>query len=186
MPEGQKVTTVVAVKFPLGRYHATPWDASVNEGRVEWPPSPWRILRALVSTFKTRLSHLPEEQVTQLFNRLVEEPPSYQLPPFGKAHTRHYMPTAKKRSMAFDPFLSVSPDRELFVEFTHRADREERKLLAALLEAMPYLGRADSVCHARLADKPVENGDAVRLVPEATDHGGTRLLTRFRRSQSTT
>ncbi len=178
------MTTLVAVKFPLGRYHATPWDASVNEGRVEWPPSPWRILRALVSTFKTRLPHLPEGQVTLLFNRLLEEPPSYQLPPSGEAHTRHYMPTVKhalsnpgkNRSMAFDPFLSVSPDSDLLIEFTHQADEEERSLLSALLEATPYLGRADSVCHARLADKPVENGDVVRWVPGATDHGGTRLL----------
>lgn len=179
------MTTLVAVKFPLGRYHATPWDASVNEGRVEWPPSPWRILRALVSTLKTRLPHLPEDRVTLLFNRLLEEPPSYQLPPVGEAHTRHYMPTAKhtlsnpgkNRSMAFDPFLSLSPERDLLVEFAHRVDEEERKLLSVLLEAMPYLGRADSVCHARLADKPVDNGDSVRCVPGASDHEGTRLLT---------
>ncbi len=185
--EGQTVTTLVAVKFPLGRYHATPWDASVNEGRVEWPPSPWRILRALVSTFKTRLPQLPEERIVSLLNELAVEPPSYQLPLAGKAHTRHYMPTAKydaltktgkkKRSMAFDPFLSVSPDRDLLVEFTHRVGEEERELLSVLLEAMPYLGRADSVCHARLADKPADYRDTVRWAPGASDHGGIRLLT---------
>lgn len=183
--EGQEVTTLVAVKFPLGRYHATPWDASVNEGRVEWPPSPWRILRALVSTFKARLPHLPEDRIVSLLHKLVAEPPSYQLPLAGEAHTRHYMPTAKhalsnpgkNRSMALDPFLSVSPDRELLVEFPHRADEEERELLSALLEAMPYLGRADSVCHARLADRAAEDGDTVRWVPGTSDHGGTRLLT---------
>ena len=179
------MTTLVAVKFPLGRYHATPWDASVNEGRVEWPPSPWRILRALVSTFKTRLPQLPEDRIASLLNELVADLPSYQLPLAGKAHTRHYMPTVKhalsnpgkNRSMAFDPFLSVSPDRDLLVEFTHRADEEERELLSALLEALPYLGRADSVCHARLADQPMEYGDTVRWVPGASDHGGIRLLT---------
>ena len=178
------MTTLVAVKFPLGRYHATPWDASVNEGRVEWPPSPWRILRALVSTFKTRLPNLPEDPIVSLLNKLVAEPPSYQLPLAGKAHTRHYMPTVehalnnpgKNRSMAFDPFLSVSPDSDLLIEFTHRASEEERELLSVLLEAMPYLGRADSVCHARLADRPGKNDGTVRWVPGASDHGGTRLL----------
>ena len=83
----------------------------------------------------------------------------------------------KNRSMAFDPFLSISPDRDLLIEFTHRASEEERELLSALLEAMPYLGRADSVCHARLADEPVENGEVARWVPGVSDHGGTRLLT---------
>ena len=33
--------------FPFGRYHATPWDRAANDGSVEWPPAPWRILRTL-------------------------------------------------------------------------------------------------------------------------------------------
>jgi CRISPR-associated protein Csb2 len=36
------------LRFPGGRYHATPWGHHVNEGQVEWPPSPWRLLRALM------------------------------------------------------------------------------------------------------------------------------------------
>jgi CRISPR-associated protein Csb2 len=44
----------LALRFPLGRYHATPWDRSANEGTTEWPPSPWRLLRALVATWYTR------------------------------------------------------------------------------------------------------------------------------------
>ena len=181
--EGQEVTTLVAFKFPLGRYHATPWDASVNEGRVEWPPSPWRILRALVSTFKTRVPHLPEDRLVKMFNKLVTEPPSYQLPHAEEAHTRHYMPTdkhtmsnpGKNRSMAFDPFLSISTDSDLLVEFSH-VNEEERQLLSVLLEALPYLGRADSVCHARLINKTVVNGNTVRWVPGAANHEGIRLL----------
>ena len=49
----------LAIRFPLGRYHANPWDRSVNEGAAEWPPSPWRILRALVATWHTRWPGLP-------------------------------------------------------------------------------------------------------------------------------
>jgi len=29
----------IEIRFPSGRYHATPWDAHVNEGRVEWRPA---------------------------------------------------------------------------------------------------------------------------------------------------
>ncbi len=172
------MTTRIAVRFPHGRYHATPWDASANEGRVEWPPSPWRILRALVSTYKKRLPHLPEDRIMGLLNKLVAEPALYRLPPAKEGHTRHQMPTmGKKRSMAFDRFLSVAPDRELLIEFTYRVGEEERDMLSALLEAMPYLGRAESRCRARLAEKPMEYGDTVRWVPGASDHGGIRLLT---------
>ncbi len=172
------MTTKVAVRFPLGRYHATPWDASVNEARIEWPPSPWRILRALVSVWKTRLPRLQEETVIGLFNRLVEQPPSYRLPPSSVGHTRHYMPGIdNKRSLALDPFLSVSPEKELIVEFPYVANDEERKLLSDLAGALPYLGRADSVCHARLVETSLRGEqEAIRCIPTSSKREGLRLL----------
>jgi CRISPR-associated protein Csb2 len=36
--------------FPLGRFHATRWNQNPFEDRFgEWPPSPWRLLRALAA-----------------------------------------------------------------------------------------------------------------------------------------
>ena len=179
------MTTRLAVRFPLGRYHATPWDASVNEGKVEWPPSPWRILRALVSVWKTRLTHLEEDWVMGLLNRLMIEPPSYLLPITGTAHTRHYMPKSehgmnkpgKNRSLALDPFLSVSPDQDLIVEFAYTVGEAEREVLSALVGSMPYLGRADSVCHARLVETSSgKDHAAIRCTPGLSERGGFRLL----------
>ena len=46
----------IAVAFPAGRFHATPWGHHVNEGLPEWPPSPWRLLRALIATWKRKLN----------------------------------------------------------------------------------------------------------------------------------
>ena len=37
---------LIEIHSPAGRFHATPWGRHVNEGAVEWPPSPWRFLRA--------------------------------------------------------------------------------------------------------------------------------------------
>ena len=42
---------IIEIGFLAGKFHATPWDRHVNEGIEEWPPSPWRILRALISTW---------------------------------------------------------------------------------------------------------------------------------------
>ena len=42
--------TRILFSFPGGRYHATPWGSHVNEGLVEWPPSPWRLLRPFIAT----------------------------------------------------------------------------------------------------------------------------------------
>ena len=178
------MTTQVALRFPLGRYHATPWEASVNEGRVEWPPSPWRILRALVSVWKTRVTHLEEDRVIKLFNSLMVQPPSYWLPPTAPAHTRHYMPSTKhgmdkpgkNKTLAFDPFLSIHPDQDLIVDFAHTADQEERKLLATLLKSMPYLGRADSVCHARLIKTDAFSKDHhIRCAPSQSEDLGQAM-----------
>jgi CRISPR-associated protein Csb2 len=36
--------------FPLGRFHATPWRANpFDDPYGEWPPSPWRLVRAAVA-----------------------------------------------------------------------------------------------------------------------------------------
>ena len=48
----------IKLTFPGGRYHATPWGRHVNEGVPEWPPSPWRLLRA-----SWRYGNVPVQQL---------------------------------------------------------------------------------------------------------------------------
>ncbi len=175
----------LAVRFPFGRYHATPWDASVNEGRVEWPPSPWRIVRALVSTWKVRLPHLSEAAVMALLNHLVTEPPTYWTPPTSRGHSRHYMPSnshvtnvpGKNRHLAFDPFLAINPDEEMIVEFARDLDADQRTLLSTLAADIPYLGRADSVCHARVIKMPPSHPQRLtKFKPGTSQTKDLRLL----------
>ena len=73
------MSTTLAIRFPLGRYHANPWDRAVNEGATEWPPSPWRLLRALVATWHTRWPGLPAPVLDGLLDSLAD-PPSYRTP----------------------------------------------------------------------------------------------------------
>lgn len=41
---------ILTQTFPAGRFHATPWGASpFDDPHGEWPPSPWRLLRAIVA-----------------------------------------------------------------------------------------------------------------------------------------
>lgn len=147
----------VAFRFLAGRYHATPWDRHANEGAVEWPPSPWRILRAMVAA-SYRLEPPPDPAELA---RLLEElsaPPVYRVPRASEAHTRHYMPTSQKPTLVFDAFVAVGggagdeaaeilvgwPDAEL--------DPSEGALLDRLLEAIGYLGRSESWVEARRTD----------------------------------
>ena len=51
--------TTIRLTFPAARYHATPWGRHVNEGVPEWPPSPYRLLRALYDVWQRKCFHLP-------------------------------------------------------------------------------------------------------------------------------
>src|SRR4029079_16989800 len=101
------MSVTLQLRFPAGRYHATPWGRHVNEGVPEWPPSPWRLLRALVAVWRRTCPDLPEAQVRRILEVLLQ-PPHFQLPAFTVAHTRHYMPWEKKgpddRTLVFDTF----------------------------------------------------------------------------------
>jgi len=71
---------IIEVAFHAGKYHATPWDRQVNEGAVEWPPSPWRILRALISTWYYKMQgEIDEETIYHIILKLSSLP-SFFLP----------------------------------------------------------------------------------------------------------
>lgn len=142
------------LEFPTGRYHATPWGAHVNEGRVEWPPSPWRLLRALLSVGYTRLSWstVPEVGVT-LFEKLARVLPRYKLPNTVRAHSRHYMPLRDSTTKVLDTFAYVGEER-VYVAYDAILSDEERALARQLCERLPYLGRAESWVVGRVLDAP--------------------------------
>jgi CRISPR-associated protein Csb2 len=150
----------ISFRFLAGRFHATPWGQHVNEGQPEWPPSPWRILRSLIATWKRALPDLPEERVSSLIAKLAE-PPAFRLPPATLAHSRHYMPTIEggtyKSTLVFDTFAALSPDDSVLAVWPDVAlEHGEQETLAALLRALPYLGRAESWVEAGLQDVPPE------------------------------
>ena len=187
--------TTLAIRFPLGRYHANPWDRAVNEGASEWPPSPWRILRALVATWYTRWPDLPESVMDGLLDALAD-PPSFRTPRTGTGHTRHYLPDLGHRKaetgntdLTLDPFLTIGRDDELLVRWDADLAAEHREVLAKLAELLPYLGRSESACSARLVgadegdeedqEDPLPGGSWWR--PDATSGSTrTRLLAALR------
>jgi CRISPR-associated protein Csb2 len=148
----------IALSFPSGKFHATPWGRHVNEGVAEWPPSPWRFLRALVATWKRKLANDP--QVTQHMSDLLTQldpPPIFKLPPASVSHTRHYMPWHKNnkygpdnRTMVFDTFVAVS-QAELGMLWPDAAlTPTQEDALAKLLAHLGYFGRAEAWCVARI------------------------------------
>lgn len=135
----------IEMRFIAGKYHATPWSRQVNEGAVEWPPSPWRILRALLATWHYKFPEVPEAEVRQLLLRLSPTP-NYGLPLTSAGHTRHYMPaTNDAKTKIFDTFIGVNRNAPLFVCWPDIAlVEQEESLLRRLVTALNYFGRAES------------------------------------------
>lgn len=168
--------TRLVFRFPGGHYHATPWGHHVNEGLVEWPPGPWRLLRAFIATAFTRLGvpdPVPgEHPLRRLIHDLAGALPTYVLPPAVSAHTRHYMPLgtldkgSDKRTLVLDT-RAVVGEGLLVVSWPVELTPECRGLLAAIASQMGYLGRAESWVEARLLgdDEPLPPGS--EAVPHA-------------------
>ncbi len=148
----------IALSFPAGRFHATPWGRHVNEGAAEWPPSPWRLLRSLVATWKRKLDdRFSETDVREILN-LLAAPPSFILPPATTGHTRHYMPWFKKgpddKTLVFDAFVALDRAAEVVFVWPDASlpSPEHRALFSTLLDHLAFFGRAESWCAARLVD----------------------------------
>ena len=160
MERGLEVIAV-ALRFDLGRYHANPWGEHVNEGLVEWPPSPWRILRGLYATSRmhAQLTALREPADRALARLISAPPPSYALPPSTEGHTRHYMPSRSwswarpAQDMILDAFRAVHPEDEVIVVWEVQLPGDEQAALGEVLRCLGHLGRSESVCSARLLDQ---------------------------------
>jgi len=128
------VPTTVVLRFSRGRYHATPWGRPVDEGAVELPPSPWRLLRALYAVWRTRAPELDEDRMHVLLARLAE-PPTFHVPRHGVSHS----------AAVFER------DAELGVQWPFELTASQRAVLERLAGSIPYFGRADSLCSGFLA-----------------------------------
>ncbi|MBX3193464.1 MAG: type I-U CRISPR-associated protein Cas5/Cas6, partial [Labilithrix sp.] len=142
--------TRVVFDFPLGRYHATPWGNHVNEGLVEWPPSPWRILRTLLATGFSKLgwSAVPAA-AARLITELAAAPPTFGVARATASHTRHWMPLntldVDKRSRVLDAFARVPIGPALDVRWPVELSPDAEEAWRALVPRIGYLGRAESV-----------------------------------------
>ncbi|MCL5444494.1 MAG: type I-U CRISPR-associated protein Csb2 [Actinobacteria bacterium] len=144
------MTTTIALRFPLGRFHANTWGHAVNEAVTEWPPSPWRLSRALYAAWKWRAPEIEEMDVRMALD-VICDAPAYSLPRYSVGHTRHYMPDITSgKDKTFDAFVLVDPKEEILMQWQSHASSQSRAVLARLCESVSYFGRAESVADIRL------------------------------------
>jgi CRISPR-associated protein Csb2 len=127
----------------------------VNEGVPEWPPSPYRLIRALFDAWKRKRPDWDAHRVENLLAPLASCPPRFLLPPASVSHTRSFLSKNEEdltqKTLIFDAFVAVSPRSgvlaawpEVTLESAAVADLDE------LLSVVNYLGRSESWVSARV------------------------------------
>lgn len=167
-------------RFPGGRYHATPWGHHVNEGLVEWPPSPWRVLRALIATGYTKLGwEVVPAEARELIEALSSTLPTYRLPRATVAHSRHYMPTGvldkgrEKTTLVFDTWAEVQQGT-LAMRWDCPLSEGAAGLLERLAQSIGYLGRSESWVEVEVRSDDAELPPGTDAYPHVDGHRGER------------
>jgi CRISPR-associated protein Csb2 len=166
---------VLRQEFPLGRFHATPWRVNpFDDPHGEWPPSPWRLVRAVTARWYQWARETGQEsdlaRLEQLQSALCRSSFAFHLPPDARKGTplRQYHPTefgwrpAEKKkagtrsygtSLVQDNYWCAPPESPVwwFIEGEAWAD-ELRALLAVCVERMTFFGRAETITRIRIAD----------------------------------
>ncbi|MEM3341521.1 MAG: type I-U CRISPR-associated protein Csb2 [Thermoplasmata archaeon] len=160
--------------FLQGRFHATRWNQSPFEDIYgEWPPSPYRLLRALACRWFQYLretGNSNEKLRDSLLSKLTSSIPKYALPisTWKGKPIKHYQPAELKFKKKKDVPEVKTPERTL-VEDHYRVicesdpiywywdkitlEDKEIELLDALLKRILYFGRAESLCVIKRVEK---------------------------------
>jgi CRISPR-associated protein Csb2 len=165
---------ILRQEFPLGRFHATPWRVNpFDDPHGEWPPSPWRLVRAVTARWYQWAREASREhevaKLKELQAALCRSTYAFHLPPNTRRGIalRQYHPTEfgwhpedKKKpsmrsygtSLVQDNYWCVPPELPVwwFIEGDDWTD-DLRDLLGQCLERMTYFGRAETLTRVRLA-----------------------------------
>ena len=164
--------TTIQLTFPWGRYYAHPW--GINPTRLrepEWPPSPWRLLRALVSAwFRAHPGQVPSADCIALVEMLGRELPNIGTGKVSFAHAVHWQPNygaagtedkaeASYKNTRHENHFAAVHGPVLFRWQNVSIAPEHRRLLEMLLAELTYFGRAESLCHAELCQTEPSGAD---------------------------
>ena len=176
----------LAVRFLNGRYHATPWGEHVNSGSVEWPPSPWRIVRSIVAAALRVPGAADPTTLSSVVTKLAGAPPLFYAPAVTVGHWRTYAKSlahtadnpGKDTNLVHDTFVILpSPDASLYVVWPDvQLDDVELAWLATVVRRVGYLGRSESVCEVSMFTSPPEVAGLHCLAPQADGGGGSTLV----------
>jgi CRISPR-associated protein Csb2 len=117
---------ILCQTFPFGRFHATPWRVfPYDDPHGEWPPSPWRLLRAIIArSYQLEREQPPvtREQREALVTAFCQTTISWRLPEFTwrGPGLRQYQPVDFGWSHPTRKLKLVALDKQLQTAFGGR------------------------------------------------------------------
>lgn len=155
----------IKVQFHTNQYQACAWGNNHAEGVIDWPPAPWRILRAIVAGAYN--ANLPEKDTTTLktlLHKLASALPNYTLPPVSYIQHRSPRPqvdtkTVKVRSgktLYAAGLLMSSEQNELYIHWPVALSEAEKSFLGSCLSGLTYFGRKESTASLTLVETAPE------------------------------
>jgi CRISPR-associated protein Csb2 len=167
---------VLRQSFRLGRFHATKWGVNPYENRLlEWPPSPWRLVRAVTARWYQWWREAPEppnpSQLDRLIRAFCTSTYEFHLTQYlgHGIPLRQYQPTefgrqpasvkskkgkvqpgrkAYRTSLVQDNYIVVPGNDHDAIWWFIDGENWSQELLDVLdrcLERMTYFGRAESI-----------------------------------------
>lgn len=175
---------VVQVTLLSGRYHAHPWGQAQHAmGGPEWPPSPWRLLRAIAACwFDAAEPPCSAEVRDGILNALGRAgAPRIWVPKASFSEIPFYQPVTvakpkgreiNARVLHYDHFVVLAaPD--VYFAFDTDLTEEQRTVLSRLLSRARYFGRAESRASAGLAEPDQQKPDGYFEATPSGHSGGT-------------
>ncbi|MEM4058643.1 MAG: type I-U CRISPR-associated protein Csb2 [Thermoplasmata archaeon] len=156
---------IIKIVFQNGLFHANPWGRNVNEAVTEWPPSPYRLVRALIDVWKRKLPDYPQDKIEEVLQLLSKSLPVYFLPPARESYIKTYMSEnikniedRYKKELIYDEFIIINPKDNILMAWENiTISQDQEKLLSKLLSFLNYFGRSESWVSATLYEGETEN-----------------------------
>jgi CRISPR-associated protein Csb2 len=178
--------------FPLGRFHATPWKVfPYDDPHGEWPPSPWRLVRAVLARsyqLDREVADSTETHATlreSLVRAFATSRVTWQLPAssWRGPGLRQYHPAEFKRvpASAKEPGMMAYNTTKVLDNFWVTSNGSSAPILwhfdgpdwtppllvhlDACLARMTYFGRAESITEIRRTEGAPLTSEPVKLSP---------------------
>ena len=174
----------IKVEFHTHQYQACAWGNHHSEGVIDWPPAPWRILRAIVAgSYAVNLQPKYLEALKGVLHKLAADLPSYTLPPVTYIQHRSPRPQVNLKTAKVGPgktlysagLLMSADQRVLYIQWPIEITEVEELVLNLCLAGLTYFGRKESVATVSLAEEapdpnssPDAQGNRIVAIPDQT------------------